>query len=248
MGFKRALSLARYNWPLYAVSCFSILLGIAIASIPSISGSIRIVALVAASVAAWYTIASFAAFHAMFDRSGFLSGNWLTSCVKSPPKRCLQLSVSLEETTLPIERVFPEAECVNFDLFDRSVMTEPAVKRARASTKPNSTPVATLDSLPLVNEHCDLTVITLAAHEVREPSLRESLFQELNRVTKPQGRVVVIEHLRNAAAFLAFGPGLFHFFPRAEWMRLAETASLNLESEFKITPFVHVFVFSPTRR
>lgn len=244
MRFQRALSLVRYNWPLYAVSCSSTLLGFAVSSIPSISESTRIIAFVVACVAAWYTIASFFAFHAMFDRSHFLSGNWLKDCVKTPPRRCLQLSVSLEETTLPIDRVFPDAKCANVDLFDQAVMTEPAVNRARASRNNDSARIARPDAIPLGDADFDFTVITLAAHEVRERKVRESLFHELSRVTKPEGRIIVVEHLRNLAAFLAFGPAFFHFFPRTEWIRLAEAAGLGHELEFPITPFIHVFVFS----
>lgn len=85
-------------------------------------------------------------------------------------------------------------------------------------------------------------MVTLAAHEIRHPQRRESLFKEIARIVAPDGRVVVVEHLRNLSAALAFGPGLFHFYPRGEWVRLARAARLTIAEEFHITPFVHVFV------
>lgn len=98
------------------------------------------------------------------------------------------------------------------------------------------------DALPFDDGSTDLVVVTLAAHEIRHPQRRESLFKEIARIVAPDGRVVVVEHLRNLSAALAFGPGLFHFYPRGEWVRLARAARLTIAEEFHITPFVHVFV------
>jgi hypothetical protein len=88
-----------------------------------------------------------------------------------------------------------------------------------------------------------LVVVTLAAHEIRESGKREGFFLELRRIVSPAGRVVVVEHLRDLAAALAFGPGIFHFFPRGEWLRLGSRVGMELEHERAITPFVRVFVF-----
>lgn len=73
--------------------------------------------------------------------------------------------------------------------------------------------------------------------------LRWISVHELTRIVSPTGRVVLVEHLRDLAAALAFGPGLFHFRPRGEWMRLATLTGLTLERERPITPFVRVLVF-----
>jgi SAM-dependent methyltransferase len=194
-----------------------------------------------ALIAAWYAIASFAAFHWMFDRSPFLSGAWLVKCVGHAPQTCVQVSVCAEQTVIPIQSVFPHCKSETVDLFDESITTEPAIARARqhgliAAAK------AAPDALPFDDDSTDLVVVTLAAHEIRHPQRRESLFKEIARIVAPDGRVVVVEHLRNLSAALAFGPGLFHFYPRGEWVRLARAARLTIAEEFHITPFVHVFV------
>ena len=86
-------------------------------------------------------------------------------------------------------------------------------------------------------------MVTLAAHEIRDGQKREQFFRELRRVVAHEGKVIVVEHLRDLAAALAFGPGIFHFFPRGEWLRLGKCVGLEVERERRITPFVRVFVY-----
>lgn len=241
MSFTHALRLARFNWPLYLV-CIGIAGGgTSAAMTPALPSFLRFVAALGASVATWYAIASFAAFYWMFDRSPFLSGAWLARCVQDAPRTCIQLSVCAEQTVLPIQSVFPQSKSETFDLFDESITTAPAIARARQRGHVGAAQAAP-DAIPLNSDSIDLVVVTLAAHEIRQPQKRELLFRELARIVTADGRIVVVEHLRNLAAVLAFGPGLFHFFPRREWVRLAHAAELSLIAEFDITPFVHVFV------
>lgn len=242
MKFDRAFSLARYNWPLYVVCFFGAVIGFLLWVTPIAPAPVKYVGLVGAIVATWYAVASFLAFQVMFDRPDFLSGEWLSSCVTQSPKTCVQLSVCVDETTLPISKVFPNAQYVELDLFDDSVMTEPAIARAKQEAGGSASIVAKPDALPLSDDVSELTVVTLAAHEVRDAHKRKSLFLELSRITASNGQLIVAEHLRNIPALLAFGPGLFHFYPRATWVTLAKESQFKIESEFDITPFFHVFV------
>ena len=244
MSFTHALTLARYNWPLYLVAISGAIAGTVVALNGHSHLAVRAAGAFGALIAIWYAAASFVAFHAMFDRSRLLGGSWLGELMSEPPDRCIQISVFLEATTLPITKVFPQAEVILLDLFRPELMTAPAVTRARQSAKATNAISSTIDSLPVEDGWSDATVITLAAHEIRLKSKREQLFRELQRVTVQSGSIIVVEHLRNIAALLAFGPGLFHFYPRREWIRLARQAKLSLKSEIAITPFVHVFQFT----
>ena len=243
-SFSRALTLARYNWLLYVCATVVAIVGISLC-LAATSTMIRLVGGVAAFVAVWYSIASFLAFHAMFDRSSLLRGTWLPELLVSAPERWVQVSVCLEETTLPMKELFPATEGVLLDIFSPSVMTEPAVTRARSASQKSHAVAVTPASLGVPDKWAHATVITLAAHEVRNAAMRESLFCELSRITATNGRIVVVEHLRNFASFLAFGPGFLHFLPRREWIRLSTHTGMRLISESSITPFVNVFVFKP---
>jgi len=61
---------------------------------------------------------------------------------------------------------------------------------------------------------------------------------------RKRGRVVLDEHLRDTATFLAFGPGFLHFHSPASWRRCWEHAGFRSMDEFRVTPFVRIFVLS----
>ena len=245
--FVHALSLARYNLPLYIFAAIGIVSGSTVAYLGILPFVVRMGGLIVVIVAVWYASASFLAFHRMFDRSNLLSGKWLFALISDNPRHWAQLGIFLEETTLPMDKLFPAAEGKSLDLFNSKVTTEPAIARARALAAAESDAAAvSADALSPADDWADLTVVMLAAHEIRDALLREKLFGELHRITSKDGTVVLVEHLRNFAAFSAFGPlGFFHFYPRKEWIRLAKLADLKLRHEFSITPFVHVFAFTP---
>jgi hypothetical protein len=243
MSFTRALRIAGYNWPLYAGAGVGILAGIVVAALPVLPLPVRLVGGAGAAIAAWFACASFWAFHAMFDRSELLSGEWLTEEIPHPPQRWVQVNAGLEETTLPVDQVFPDAEGKTLDLYNPALMTEPAVTRARQNRADAASIAVQPEALPVEDGWADLVVVTLAAHEIRDGEKRTRFFEELRRIVSPEGRVVVVEHLRDLAAALAFGPGILHFFPRSEWLRLGKLAGLELERERRITPYVRVFVY-----
>lgn len=247
--FARALMLARYNLPLYIFAAIAVVLGLIVACYSELPITIRITGGFVVIIAFWYALASFFAFHLMFDRSNLLSGEWLFALVSDNSRRWVQIGIFLEETTLPLGKLFPNAEGRSFDLFDSKVTTEPAIARARKLSVGSGATAVSADALPATDDWSDLTVVMLAAHEIRDRDQREKLFGELHRITSAGGSVILIEHLRNLAAFSAFGPvGFFHFYPRREWIRLAELADLKLQREFSITPFVHVFAFTPENK
>ena len=56
----------------------------------------------------------------------------------------------------------------------------------------------------------------------------------------------MIEHMRDPANFLAFGPGFVHFFSRSTWLRALSDAGLSVREEFALTPFLRGFVCRAT--
>lgn len=127
--------------------------------------------------------------------------------------------------------------------YDPAVQTEPSIARARRAYPHPPVPArpARFDALPLPEADADVALLILAAHEVRTPAGRDALFAEVARVLHPGGQAVLVEHGRDLANALAFGPGVLRFFPPAEWRRVARAAGFSVHRETRITPFVRVF-------
>jgi ubiquinone/menaquinone biosynthesis C-methylase UbiE len=98
--------------------------------------------------------------------------------------------------------------------------------------------------LPLADNSMDAVFVILAAHEIRNSDEREKFFAELNRVIKPDGKIIVVEHLQDAANFLAYNIGFRHFHRYATWLQSFSQAGLTIQEEVKITPFLTAFTLS----
>ena len=70
----------------------------------------------------------------------------------------------------------------------------------------------------------------------------ERFFREVARVLRSHGDLVVVEHFRDWANFMAFGPGFFHFLPETAWRNAAAAGGFEIRRQFRVTPFVNVFV------
>jgi hypothetical protein len=88
----------------------------------------------------------------------------------------------------------------------------------------------------------DVVFGLLAIHELRTQAALAAWFGEARRHLAPDGRIVIIEHTRDFANFLAFGPGFLHFHSPATWRRAWAAAALREIDTFRLTPFLRVFV------
>ena len=132
-----------------------------------------------------------------------------------------------------------------FDIYAPDTMTEPSIARARVrhdKLAKAAAERADYRHLPLPNGTIDAAMLLLSAHELRTDEARGALFTELRRVLGPGGRIVVAEHLRDWANFLAYGPGFLHFHSRRTWVRCFTRHRFDIHAEFSITPFVRIFV------
>jgi len=132
---------------------------------------------------------------------------------------------------------------ITLDHFDPKQMTEASIQRARRLYPPTAGTVsAPFDAWPVESSSADVVFGLLAIHEFRSENERTRWFAEARRSLKPGGRVVIAEHLRDLASFLAYGPGFLHFHSAASWRRCWEAAGLRAHDEFPVTPWVRVFV------
>lgn len=98
--------------------------------------------------------------------------------------------------------------------------------------------------LPAANQTYDTVFLVLAAHQCNRAETRERLFIEIQRVLKDSGRVILVEHLRDARNLAVFGPAAFHFLSLNAWLKTTRPAGLTVLKDQPLTPLVHALVFA----
>lgn len=238
--FDGLLQIARYNWPQYACGAGVTLLGATWLWLDR-SGLVwlRAGVWVAALLAAWWSAASLAASHWIYDRSDLYRWTWIPALLPATPRRWLNLHAGLDGSSAMLRRFFPDSAGTTADFFDGAEMSEPSIERARREqAEASAVPWVDYRQLPFSDQSFEVVFLLFAAHELRRTESRESLMREIHRVLAPSGTVLLVEHARDAANFVAFGPGFFHFQPGSEWRRLAGTAGLDVIGEQRRAPFV----------
>ena len=60
----------------------------------------------------------------------------------------------------------------------------------------------------------------------------------------PKGQVIVTEHLRDTANFIAYNIGFLHFHSKETWLQTFRNAGFKVFQEIKITPFISTFILT----
>lgn len=241
--FQGVVQILRFNWPMYAAAVGLLTVGAVAATLIPLPRPLPALILVGLVVAGFWLAASLAAAYYIYDFSPLYRGEWLPPALRQQPERYANLHAGLDEFSDVLQKLFPASDAIVLDFFDPKEMTEPSIERARQEPASGMAAIrADFRSLPLPDEELDAAFLIFAAHELRNPESRLQLFNELRRVLKAEGQIVLVEHLRDAANFLAFGPGFLHFHSRPQWLIGITAAGLSVASEFPLTAFVRAFV------
>lgn len=180
----------------------------------------------------------------VYDYAGLYKLGWLPAhIVPTPGVSLLTISAGFDELTPLLACYWPAEQLLAIDFYDPAKHTEVSIKRARQAYPPvPGTQRVNTQALPLLTHSADYALAFLAAHEVRDPAERAVFFQEIKRVLTPTGEIIVVEHLRDAANFLAYTIGFFHFHSRRAWLATFQAAGLRVAQEVKITPFLTAFI------
>jgi SAM-dependent methyltransferase len=230
----------RFNWPLYAVAAVVVLLApVVIPQLP-VRALARGMVYAALGLGPFWIVGSVLVSWFVYDHSPLMTGTWIPRALGVQPRAWLNIHAGFDEWT-PVLHALVGTPGRTLDVFDPREMTEPSIARAREATPFDSEP-ADFRHLPARTGTIDAVFFLLSAHELRTHQARCTLFADASRVLVPGGRIVVAEHVRDWANFLAFGPGFLHFYSHRAWTRCFADAGLAVHEEFSITPFVRVFV------
>ena len=241
--YQGVWNIVRFNWHFYAVALvvgiFGILCALQFGSI------VRLIAIVVVLIAAIQIAVSLWISHLIYDRSDLYDLSVIGRWDSNPTGLIVNIHAGFDETSSILRDKFPNANFAIWDFYNSEKHTEISIRRAREIYPPDPKQIQ-VDTihLPCDDAGADMVCLILAAHEIRSLEEQRLFFSELHRILKPDGKIVVIEHLRDAPNFFAFSAGFLHFFPRERWQRLWGETNFKLESEEKITPFLSAFLLS----
>ena len=183
----------------------------------------------------------------VYDFSKYYEFNWLDkyNFKDANTTKIVNINAGFDETSFIIKNRFPKSDLKVFDFYNEEDHTESAIKRARkVSLTYPGTQVIRTNRIPVESKSVDVVFLLSSAHEIRSNSEKTIFLSECNRILKPKGKIILVEHLRDLPNFLAFSIGYTHFFSKKTWKDVFSKASLKLSKEVKFTPFMSVFSFS----
>jgi SAM-dependent methyltransferase len=239
-SFAGVAKIVRFNWPWYAAAVLVNVVAVVALRSGALIGATRTLAWIALAAADVWLVASLAVSHFVYDRSAVASGDWLAAVNPGSVRRAAVFHGGLNEAEAAVARFLPASDVTAFDFYDGARVGSPSLERARSEAESAGARIAP-DKIPLEAGSLDLGLVVFAAHEIRRADDRAAFFGEMARVLAPSGRLLVVEHLRDVWNLLAFGPGAFHFFPEAAWLRAFAAGRLRLLRQTPCTRFVRVF-------
>jgi ubiquinone/menaquinone biosynthesis C-methylase UbiE len=184
----------------------------------------------------------------VYDFSGYYNFKWLKKCKidESEVKQILNINAGFDETSFIIKNNFPNADLNVFDFYDAERHTEPAIIRARkvSMVYPNTQQMKS-NSMEMSDHSVDLIFLLSAVHEIRSNDEKIQFLKECHRVCKPNGKVIMVEHLRDLPNFFAFSVGFTHFFSKKIWKNAFKNSGFTTFEEVKFTPFMSIFICKP---
>lgn len=184
----------------------------------------------------------------VYDFSNYYSFDWLDQFIedKTQSLSLVNINAGFDETSFSIKHKLQHSNLSVFDFYDEKHHTEPAIVRARkvSHVYPNTQQINS-DLIPVADDTTDIIFLLSSAHEIRRFEEKVNFLKECLRICKPDGKILMVEHLRDLPNFLAFTVGFNHFFSRRVWRKAFTLAGCQNFKEVKFTPFMSIFECSP---
>lgn len=241
--FEGVYNIVRFNWHFYVLA-FTAMFLILLAGL-FVPPSFALPALIASALIALPLISSLFISYYIYDLSDLYSLNWLNRITIPKGSAIVNIHAGFDESSHLLKHKFPEAELSVLDFYDPMKHTEVSIKRARKAYPafPGTQTISTSE-IPLKESAHDFIFLILAAHEIRNEQERLVFFNHLKQALKPDGKIIVTEHLRDLPNFLAYTIGFFHFLPESHWKKAFKDSGLHVEERFRITPFINTFILT----
>ena len=239
--YQGVLNIVRFNWHFYLFAGLSILLMLVVSYLIGelmFWPCIVVATVIFASASISLIVSCY-----VYDQSGLYDFSWFRQFSRKGNRNLVNIHAGFDETSSILKKHFPDAALQVFDFYDPARHTEVSIERARREYPPyNGTVKIVTSELPVTENSVDIIFNIFALHEVRDREERIHFLKEQVRALRHDGKVVLIEHLRDLPNFLAYNIGFFHFLSGREWNYNFQQAGLCVNDKLKITPFVTVFI------
>ena len=236
-------NIIRFNWHFYAIA-FVFVSSILIFK-NYLPYRFQFTALVFALLIITSTLISLIVSYYIYDFSNLYLLNWLNNLNIESAESIVNINAGFDETSYLLKQKFPNATFDTYDFYDKKKHTEISIERARKAYPafPNTINIST-NNVSLNSSSIDYIFLILAAHEIRENNERINFFNQLLNFLGKDGKIIVVEHQRDVANFFAFNIGFLHFYSTKNWLQTFTSAELQVNHQFKITPFISTFILS----
>jgi ubiquinone/menaquinone biosynthesis C-methylase UbiE len=181
----------------------------------------------------------------VYDLSGLYELHWINELRSEEKSKIVNINAGFDETSVLLKDKFKDSELIALDFYDPLKHTEVSIKRARKAYLPYPKTQSVSTTKLLLEDHSiDKIFVIFAAHEIRDEAERIVFFNELKRILKPKGEIIITEHLRDIPNFLAYNIGFFHFYSKSTWLKIFDSVELKMQREQKLTSFISTFTLT----
>jgi ubiquinone/menaquinone biosynthesis C-methylase UbiE len=237
--FQGVVNIIRFNWHYYVLSIIAIVIVLLVSN--HTTTALRTAVIVIASLIVLANFISLFISLFIYDLSSLYKLTWLDNAQIG--NKIININAGFDETSVLLKSKYSNAHLTVLDFYNPTKHTEVSIKRARKAYPPfpNTQPTSTTH-LPVQDNAADNVFAILSAHEIRNDEERVAFFKELNRVLTPEGQVIVTEHLRDTANFIAYNFGFLHFHSKRTWLQTFGKSGFKVSNEIKITPYISTFI------
>jgi SAM-dependent methyltransferase len=239
--FQGVLNVVRFNWHFYVLAFSTVF--ILLASTLFVSQKYTLFPLLISSLILIPTFFSLVVTYYIYDYSKIYNLNFIDYLNIKSTDNLVNINAGFEEFSFIIVNKFKTKNLEVFDFYNPLKHTEISIERARKISKvyPNTATIET-SKLPLEANSVAYVFLFFAAHEIREQQERVVFFQEIEKVLNQNGKIIILEHLRDLPNFMAYTIGFFHFLSKSDWQKTFKFSNLSIKTETKITPFLSLFI------
>ncbi len=239
--FQGVLNVIKFNWHFYALAVA--LSAAIIASALFLPNNYRFYCVLLALKIIIPSIISLVVTYYIYDYSKIYNLHFLNNLIIKPTDTLVNINAGFDEFSFTILEKFKTKNLRVFDFYNPEKHPEISIERARKTTKnhPNTKQITT-STIPLDQNSVDFVFLFFSAHEIRNAQERTAFFEQINQKLKQNGKIIVLEHLRDLPNFIAYTVGFFHFISKKNWVKTFQNSNLKIQSETKITPFLSLLI------